>query len=404
LNLIDKRLHCCGQVFNKTAVLSKSLCRRGRSGTSWLAGLICFCSLFSLRLCANDVSAASEKFLGPASCSSSSCHGGASATKNQNIIWSQHDFHSRSFATLTTARSERMAEALGLDKAAGNQRCTSCHAPLHNVPASQRALGLKISEGVSCETCHGPAQSWLRSHTRPDFSHRDRVSAGMHDLQDLYVRANSCVACHQTVETDLLAAGHPELIFELDGQGVSEPKHWREQKNWSGAQTWLVGQAVALREMSWQLAREKKPNENLINRWRGLVWLMARTSAAIKNLPALPESTFRPNEENFELVKKWSDNVAKTAAKISWTQELAQRTLAALVQTAPEFSGKIPQPVQARRAERLVLALDRLALSARANSSLDKELNAVFKLVQSLPDFDPAPFAKALEQFAQKLN
>src|SRR5665213_4200704 len=75
----------------------------------------------------------------------------------------------------------------------------------------------------------------------------------MRDLQNLYVRANVCGAGHQNVDADILKAGHPELMFELDGQSVAEPKHWSAEKNGNGAQAWLVGQAVALREMSWQL-------------------------------------------------------------------------------------------------------------------------------------------------------
>src|SRR6185437_13041129 len=110
------------------------------------------------------------------------------------------------------------------------------------------------------ESCHGRAENWIRSHTRTDFTHMDRVHAGMRDLQNIYVRANSCVACHQNVDADLLQAGHPELIFELDGQLVSQPRHWREKSGWSGPQTWLVGQAVALREMSWYVARQNGTN------------------------------------------------------------------------------------------------------------------------------------------------
>jgi len=92
----------------------------------------------------------------------------------------------------------------------------------------------------------------------------------MRDLKNLYVRANTCVACHQTVATPLLKAGHPELIFELDGQCVSQPRHWREKTNWNGAQAWLIGQAVALREMSWQLSREAEPDQKLMVRWSAL--------------------------------------------------------------------------------------------------------------------------------------
>ena len=274
------------------------------------------------------------------------------------------------------------------------------------VPENLRGENFKVSEGVSCESCHGPAENWLRSHTRTDYTRADRTAAGMRDLQNLYVRANTCVACHQNVDADILKAGHPELIFELDGQSVAEPKHWSAEKNGNGAQAWLVGQAVALREMSWQLANEKSPTENEINRWRGLVWLMERAGKVNPALPAPPDITFRPNAENFQLVQKWGDELALAAAKISWTEKLSQETLSALANTSADFGAGISQPVSARRAERLVLALDRLvtALPELKNSEpAQSALNQLFKLAQSLPDFDPKQFAAALDKFSAAL-
>ena len=60
----------------------------------------------------------------------------------------------------------------------------------------------------------------------------------------------------------------------------------------------------------------------------------------------------------------------------------------------------ISNSLHARRAERLVLALDRLApASVRANSAVDQSLNKLFADAQSLPDFDPNQFAKDLNTF-----
>ena len=83
-------------------------------------------------------------------------------------------------------------------------------------------------ESVSCEACHGAAEPWLRGHTRPDWSYATRVGAGMRDLRNFYVRANTCVACHQNLDGDIANAGHPELLFELNQQSIDEPKHWRD--------------------------------------------------------------------------------------------------------------------------------------------------------------------------------
>src|SRR6202035_1430341 len=168
------------------------------------------------------------RFVGSAGCKSSSCHGGAGEKRNQYIIWSQQDFHTRSYAILTNARSARIADTLRLPAAAQeSNRCTVCHSPFQSVAPARLMPTAHQDEGVSCETCHSAAGSWLRGHTRKDWNYAMRVTAGMRDLKSFYVRANTCVACHQNLDSDILKAGHPELMFELDRQSVAEPKHWR---------------------------------------------------------------------------------------------------------------------------------------------------------------------------------
>ncbi|MBA2269816.1 MAG: hypothetical protein H0W20_04355 [Chthoniobacterales bacterium] len=120
-------------------------------------------------------------------------------------------------------------------------RCTVCHSPFHAVPQAQRLATADPTESVSCESCHGAAGGWLRRHTRPDWTYATRVGAGMRDLKSFYVRANTCVACHQNLDSDIVAAGHPELLFELDGQSAAQPKHWRDAEG-SGPRAWLTGQ------------------------------------------------------------------------------------------------------------------------------------------------------------------
>lgn len=88
-----------------------------------------------------------------------------------------------------------------------------CHSPFQSVHQTQLAPAARPDEGVSCESCHGAAEPWLRGHTRLDWSYAMRVTAGMRDLKSLYVRANTCVACHQNIDKDLLKAGHRRLCL-----------------------------------------------------------------------------------------------------------------------------------------------------------------------------------------------
>jgi len=378
--------------------VSKTLCHRA---ASFVAGII-----FTAGAVHGAETAA--KFLGANSCANSSCHRGGGEKQNQFLVWSLKDFHSqRPAATLTTARAKQVADALDIKDATADARCTVCHAPLREVPENLRGEAFKVSEGVSCESCHGPAENWLRSHTRTDYTRADRTAAGMRDLQNLYVRANTCVACHQVVSQPLLKAGHPELIFEMDGQSVAEPKHWSAEKNGDGAQAWLVGQAVALREMTWQLTQmhgtselsQRMTETNLLDRIGALSWVLRQATGEdrVNQLFA----------EDFESVKSWADKLALATAVTPWSEQTTRDCLTRLANLAPNFlESQVRQSLQARRAERLVLALDRLVAALpelKNNGPVQSSLNQLFKLAQSVSDFDPKQFADALQKFSAAL-
>ena len=102
-------------------------------------------------------------------------------------------------------------------------------------------------------------------------------------------------------------------------------------------------------------------------------------------------------------IHRWSDQFAKAVADFRWSEELTRKCLALLAKTDEAFGDtKVPTPMQARRAERLVLALDRLTIglgATRAPAKLGQNLDRLFDDVQSLPDFDPPQFAKHLQEF-----
>jgi hypothetical protein len=357
---------------------------------------------------AKDVKQSHEdgaQFVGAVGCRSSSCHGGAGEKRSQYITWSQQDFHSRAYAILLAARSARIAEAVGIAEAQSSARCTVCHSPFQSVRRARLASGARPDEGVSCESCHGAAGSWLRGHTRSDWTYAMRVSAGMHDLRNLYVRATTCVACHQNIDNDLLKGGHPALAFELDSQSVNEPKHWREDDRWSGARAWLVGQAVALREAAWHSRTDADPAADAQETSMALAWLLSKVTSSEPMLPRISE----PNSSDLEPVQKQADELARAAA--SWNPNIDSTTsiLHALAVTRSEFVVTNETAAQALfyRARGLVFALDRLANALNQNRGtplkLDKELNALREDVRQHYAFDASAFAEHLRAFWSKL-
>lgn len=343
-------------------------------------------------------------FVGSLGCKSSSCHGGAGPKRSQYITWSREDFHVKAYAVLINSRSSRIAETLGLAQAQASARCTGCHSPFQSVAPSRLAPTARPDEGVSCENCHGAAGPWLRGHTRTDWHYSTRISAGMRDLRNLYVRANSCVACHQNVDVDILNAGHPALTFELDSQMENEPKHWRDEGQWFGPRAWLTGQAVALREMSWQLAREPQPDEELIGRWNGVAWLLEKTTTAESTLPQIAGA----NTRDFATMQSQAEMLARSAANFGWNSVSIRNVLNTLSSAGPEFSDETVGKIGlASRARRLVLALDRLTMAlnqAGPGVKTEPEMKLLFEDIHSAASFEPLRFASHLQSLHLALS
>ncbi len=233
-----------------------------------------------------------------------------------------------------------------------------------------------------------------------------RVTAGMRDLKNLYVRANTCVACHQNIDNDLLRAGHPALVFELDSQSVNEPKHWHNDEPWSGARAWLTGQAVALREAAWRSRTDTDPAIDMQETSVALAWLLAKATSTDPMLPKISEA----QSSDLEPLQKQADDLARRAATWNPNADSTMAILRALAESHAEFA--VTKPISAEtlfyRAKRLCLALDRLANALKENGaaqiSVDKELKSLREDVQLRDNFDAPRFSEHLRVFRAALT
>ena len=219
------------------------------------------------------------KYIGPGSCAATSCHGsvkpvaGSRILQNEYSTWILQDKHSRAYQALTGDVGERMVRILKLGaKAEEAPKCLACHA-LYTTP-EQRGRPFEISEGVSCESCHGPASAWLGPHTTRDWPHEKSLAFGMRDTRNVIHRGELCLECHlgtkeKFVDHEMIAAGHPDLYFELDSFSAVMPRHWKvpresapgkpvEEPAWAGVRDWATGQAVQLRASMERLAWRAK--------------------------------------------------------------------------------------------------------------------------------------------------
>jgi Cytochrome c554 and c-prime len=204
-------------------------------------------------------------YMGVGSCAAVQCHGSlrelttskAGVRQTEHPHWLFKEKHAKAYEVLLKDRSLVMAKNLNMaEPPAQSERCLVCHAMY--APREARGPKFQLEDGVSCEACHGPAGVWLENHI--DRKYEDLLKEGMYNTRDLAKRAEKCVQCHvgdetRNVDHELIAAGHPDLVFELDTYTAILPPHWRISQDEGGGKDWAVGQAVALRESLKRLAR-----------------------------------------------------------------------------------------------------------------------------------------------------
>jgi len=237
--------------------------RRAPVGFVFAAALTMFVAALAF---AESQSITETNYVGPGSCSAAACHGGVRPVAGARVLqteystWIASDRHARATEVLGNAVSQRMARILGIGAAAQSAKCLTCHAL--DVPVAARGRNF-ATEGVSCEACHGPATGWLGYHVTRDAKHEESVKRGMYDTKDVVKRTEKCLSCHlgtadKFVDHEMIAAGHPDLVFELEAFSAAMPRHWKDAPGPDGMQpvrTFAVGQLVHLRASLDRLAR-----------------------------------------------------------------------------------------------------------------------------------------------------
>lgn len=108
----------------------------------------------------------------------------------QAAVWRKAP-HARAFETLRNKESQAITARLGLEEAADEApECLRCHVTAYGRPASDFAYGIKPSDGVQCESCHGPGRDYRKKKimSDPELAHRK----GLWDSDDPKI----CTRCH----------------------------------------------------------------------------------------------------------------------------------------------------------------------------------------------------------------
>ena len=174
-----------------------------------------------------EVATDSAKIVGPNACAE--CH------KQEVEAW-KGTHHFRTFREMPRdTEANEIAEKMGLRRIKSESLCLNCHFTVQQKNNKEEPIS-----GVSCESCHGAGQDWIKVHsgfsgkkeqteTKAEEEARWKLadSKGMIRPRSLYRLAKNCYGCHVVPQEDLVNKGGHRAgsDFELVSWSQGEVLH-----------------------------------------------------------------------------------------------------------------------------------------------------------------------------------
>lgn len=232
----------------------------------------------------------SAKTMGPNACAE--CH------KEETEAW-KGSHHFKTFRELPrNAKANEIADKMGVRRIKQDTLCAGCHFTLQQKDSKEQTIA-----GISCESCHGAGQDWIKVHsgfsgktvlfeTAAEEKARWKLSdsKGMIRPRSFYLLAKNCYGCHVVPQEDLVNKGGHKAgsTFEMVSWSQGEVMHntWyskgRENVPASAARKrmlYLVGLGVDLEMALRGIGRAKA-------RWLYAFEMAKRADRARKQLAA----------------------------------------------------------------------------------------------------------------------
>lgn len=145
-----------------------------------------------------------SKLIGPKMCGI--CHK-KDATGNQLGKWEASP-HAKAFETLGTPAAKEAAAKLGIDDPQTSGKCLKCHSTAYNFTEEVQNAKIKVEEGVSCESCHGPGKDYKSKSVMEDQA--KSIAAGL-----VHPPTKSCKLCHNEESPTFKGFNEDEYVAKI---------------------------------------------------------------------------------------------------------------------------------------------------------------------------------------------
>ena len=152
---------------------------------SLVFSLVFFGAIGVIHAQVNDT-ASIHRYVGDETCEV--CHS-SERIGNQFGIW-KNSPHARAFTDLSSLNARTIAAKMGISDPQKSPECLSCHTTAPHVGLTGITSSFRQSDGVQCESCHGPGEDYARYSAMVD-PHK-AASSGLVEVPG----EKTCITCH----------------------------------------------------------------------------------------------------------------------------------------------------------------------------------------------------------------
>jgi hypothetical protein len=102
--------------------------------------------------------------------------------------------HANAYTTLASKESKAIAKEMKIADAQKSEKCLVCHVTGYEASAKLKGEKYSMEEGVTCETCHGPAGDYIKSHIKKGSQKQAMADGLMMPTEEL--SKELCLKCH----------------------------------------------------------------------------------------------------------------------------------------------------------------------------------------------------------------
>ncbi|MEZ5082337.1 MAG: cytochrome c family protein [Bacteroidales bacterium] len=154
-------------------------------------------------LAGGTLTAQDFEYIGAVKCKM--CHN-KPATGEQYKIWAAGP-HAKAMETLSSDKAKAIAKEKGIADPATDAACIKCHSTFGSIDESVN-IGVKIEEGVSCETCHGPGSKYKTNTIMKDQA--KSIENGM-----IIPSEKLCKGCHNAESPTYKEFNYAEALKKI---------------------------------------------------------------------------------------------------------------------------------------------------------------------------------------------